>query len=197
MRIPLTLFAVVLSAASAVAAHAQVAASGAVNESAAAATIPSGMSFAFDASQKHVVASGVQLSASTIKSDSVSPTTGTIIVTININVVSRFEAGTTYHCSVDAIGGIIDLRKGVIDGGLETVNNFATGSGTSFSCTMTIPYSWTLPHAGRASTGLILAFGVGAINEHDEVEHSTLQVDGIENLPATGATSKFTFNVAL
>jgi hypothetical protein len=60
-----------------------------------------------------------------------------------------------------------------------------------------MPYSWTLPPDGGADTGLILAFGVSAVNVHSEVQRSTLQLDGIENLPASGASSKFSFNVAL
>jgi hypothetical protein len=64
------------------------------------------------------------------------------------------------------------------------------------------PYSWTLPPDPGADTGLILAFGVSAVSQGSQnsagvVERSTLQLDGIENLPASGATSTFTFGVTL
>jgi hypothetical protein len=98
---------------------------------------------------------------------------------------------------VYAIGGIIDTDTGTVDGGLENANNFATASGGKYSCTLRIPYAWTLPSTAGADSGLILGFGVAAVNPQSEVQRSTLQVDGIENLPANGATSKFTFNVAL
>ena len=199
MRISPTLFAVVLCAASTFAAHGQQAVtSGPARGPVGTAKAPSGMSFAYDANQKQIVASGVHLSTGTIKSNSVSPTTGTINVTIHIKIVSGFESGTTYHCSVNAVGGIIDLDNGTIDGGLETANNFAvvTAPGVA-QCTLKIPYSWTLPHDGGAESGLILAFGVAAVNTHSEVERSTLQVDGIENLPPSGAASNFVFTVAL
>ena len=195
MRILRVIPALALCIAGALAAHAQQPNLARVPGSSAARPVPNALSFAYDA--HGITASGVQLKTSTIKNNSVSPTTGTITVTLNIKVASRFESGTTYHCSVNAIGGIIDVETGTVDGGIETVNNFATGSGNSYSCTMRIPYSWTLAHDPGADSGLILAFGVGAINTHSEVEHSTLQVDGIENLPASGAATTYTFNVVL
>ncbi|HTJ30373.1 MAG TPA: hypothetical protein VL346_07725 [Acidobacteriaceae bacterium] len=158
--------------------------------------VPDRMSFSYDASH-NITASGVQLKTSTLKSNSVSPTTGTIVVTINIKLISRLQSGTTYHCSVNAIGGIIDLDTGTVDGGVESASNFASGSGGAYSCTLRIPYSWTLTQSSGADSGLILAFGVNAVNPQGDVPRSTLQVDGIENLPASGATASYVFNVAL
>jgi len=198
MRISPTLSAAVLCAVTALTAHAQQPANPGISRTTPApvSKLPQGITFAFD-SQNAVTASGIRMKATTQKSNSVSPTEGVIYVTLNINVASRFEAGTTYHCSVYAIGGIIDTDTGTVDGGLENANTFAAPSGGKYSCTLKIPYVWTLPSAPGADSGLILAFGVSAVNTHSEVQRSTLQVDGIENLPANGATSKFTFNVAL
>lgn len=190
MRVIPTLTALIFCAASFSAAHAQKA----NGESARGSN---GMSFAYDALHGQINATGIQISPLTLKSNSVSPTTGTITVTINVKIVSHFESGTTYHCSVYAVGGEIDLATGTIDGGVENVNTFAPSSGATASCTLTVPYSWTLPAEHKAQTGLILAFGVGAINPESEVEHSTLQVDGIENLPANGSAATYVFNVAL
>jgi len=198
MRISPTFSAVVLCAVTALTAQAQQPVTpGANRNPAPVSKLPQGMGFAFDSQTNAVTASGVRMKATTQKSNSVSPTEGVLVVTININVASHFEAGTTYHCSVYAIGGIIDIDTGTVDGGLENANNFATASNGKYSCTLRIPYAWTLPSSAGADSGLILAFGVAAVNTHSEVQRSTLQVDGIENLPANGATSKFTFNVAL
>ena len=166
--------------------------------------LPSGMGFNFDAQHDQITATGVQLKPSPMASPSITPTTGTITVTINIKAVSTFRPNTEFHCSLAAIGGLIDTGNGTVAGGFETANVRATpnGAGTA-TCTLTIPYSWSLPADPSADTGLVLAFGVSAVREgrgdssQNQVIRSTLQVDGIENLPANGATSMFTFDVAL
>jgi hypothetical protein len=127
-------------------------------------------------------------------------TTGKITVTINIDLVSKFASGVTYHCSVAAIGGELDTTRNTVAGGMETASTVATTGKNGTSCTLHIPYSWTLPSDSKAETGLILAFGVGAVSgagTSATTVRSTLQVDGIENLPASGATSTYTFDVTL
>lgn len=158
---------------------------------------PTGMSFVWDAQHSQIISNGVQLKTSTLKSNSVSPTTGIINIVVNIRSLSRFQAGTVYRCSAYVLGGIIDLDTATIDGGIESVNTDASGSGGTYKCTFRIPYSWTLASDSGADGGLIIAFGAAAVNPKGEVQHSTLQVDGIENLPATGATSSFAYTVAL
>jgi hypothetical protein len=164
---------------------------------AAPAKLPPGMSFAWDASHTQITSGGVQLKASTLKSNSVSPTTGYVNIQINIKVRSRLEASTAYHCSAYVLGGIIDLDNGTVDGGLETANALASGSSGTYTCKFNIPYSWTLASDPGSDSGLIIAFGAAALNTKGEVQHSTLQVDGIENLPENGASSLFVYNVAL
>jgi hypothetical protein len=197
MRIPQAMLTAVLCAGSVVAAHAQRPITTPTRGTTGAGTVPSNISFAYDAAHGKIDATGVRLATSTIKSNSVSPTIGAINITVHIIVYSHFEAGTTYHCSVNAIGGILDLDNGTVDGAIETANTFAVGSGTSYTCSFHIPYTWTLAHDPGADSGLIIAFGAAAVNTHGEVGHSTLQVDGIENLPPSGATSNFSYTVAL
>lgn len=197
MRISPRQLAFALCVASTCAALAQDATPSRLPSQAGASGVPDGVSFAYDAVHGQITAGGLKLTPS-VKTPTVSPVTGTIVVTVNIKIVSHFEGGTTYHCSVYAIGGAIDLRTATVDGGIENVNTFAVPpTGGSTSCTMTIPYEWTLAQGRGTDSGLILAYGVGAINPHSEVQHSTLQVDGIENLPANGTTQKFTFDVVL
>lgn len=159
------------------------------------------ISFNYDAQHDSITAGGLQVTPNIKSNASITPTTGTIVVTININLVSHFAKGTSVHCSLMAIGGILDLNNGTVDGGVETVNHGATSSGPgSATCTLTIPYSWTLPPDSSADSGLLLIFGASAQEGHGEdaaVKRSTLQLDGIENLPASGATSKFSFDVTL
>ena len=188
------IFAIALCAASFGAAHSQTTAG--VTKMPSSVSVPSGMNFAYDGAKGQITATGIHLNPQAISKATAAPTTGTIVVTINIKIASTFTAGTTYHCSVYAIGGAINTDTDAVDGGIETANTITTGMGTA-SCTLKIPYSWSLSGAAGGDTGLILAFGASAVNVHDEVQRSTLQLDGIENLPASGTVSKYVFDVAL
>ena len=188
MQLPLRSVAVILCAVSLGAASAQT-----------APTKPrSGITFSYDAQHNQVVPNGVQLKATPMASPSVAPTTGTVAVTINITDVSHFRKGTTYHCSLTAIGGELDTTNGTVSGGIDTASGLAhwTGSNT-LSCTLTIPYSWAILPDPAASTGALLAFGVAAVDPSGAVVRTTLQVDGVEPLPPNGTTSTFTFDVTL
>ena len=198
MRIPPSFAAATLCAVFACAVHAQ------TTNNARPRTVPGGMNFSYDAQHDQINATGVQFKPAVVSSPTIAPTTGTITVTINIKTVSHFGRGTAIHCSLMAIGGQIDLDTGAVNGGLETANGIAMGSsGGSTSCTLTIPYSWALPAGSGADSGLILVFGASAVRAHDfggstnDVLRSTLQLDGIENLPSNGASSSYTFDVAL
>src|SRR5579871_4709554 len=132
-------FAAVLCAAASSAAFAQTGTSTLLNK------IPGSLNFNYDAQHDQITANGLQVKPS-VKSNAITPTTGTITVTVNINVASHFVKGTEFHCSLVAIGGILDLSNGTVDGAIETVNGRATSSGAgTAACTLVIPYSWTLP----------------------------------------------------
>lgn len=162
--------------------------------------LTSNMHFSYDAQHDSLSAAGVQIKPS-VKSNAITPTTGSVTVTINISAVSHFSRGTQFHCSLTLIGGILDLNNAAVVGGIETVNGVANGSGPgAATCVLTIPYAWTLPPDPAASSGLIMAFGVAAVSSHEGnsvVQRSTLQIDGIENLPPSGTTQSFTFPVVL
>jgi len=183
--------------------HAQTSTSTLARVSTPSARIPSGMSFTYDAQHSQINAAGVQLLPAIVTAPTVKPTTGTITVTINIKIVSSFPKSTKFGCSLMAIGGMIDTNNGTVAGGIETASKAATGSGSGYAtCTLTIPYSWSLPTDSSADSGLILAFGASGLqmladNIHSNVLRSTLQLDGIETLPANSTTSKYTFDVEL
>ena len=172
---------------------------GAQNAGSGLARVPGHLNFTYDA-QHDSVASGMQIKPS-VKSNAITPTTATVTVTINISAVSHFPHGTQFHCSLTLIGGILDLNNGTVVGGIETANGVASSSTPgAATCTLTIPYSWTIPPDPSADNGLVMAFGVAAVSEHDGgavVHRSTLQLDGIESLPASGTTQSFTFGAVL
>jgi len=162
---------------------------------------PSGVSFHYDAQHDQVIANGMQIKPAAIGAASITPTTGTLVVTINITALSHFRRGTTYHCSLTAIGGELDTTNAVVSGGIETAFGVARWNGVNtLACTLTIPYEWTILPDPAATRGAVLAFGVSAVApaaDGGAVQRSTLQVDGIEPIPPSGATSTFAFNVTL
>jgi hypothetical protein len=156
-----------------------------------------GLSLAFDATHGQMSASGYAVNARP-QNTAATPTTGTVQITVNVNLISKFKQGTRIKCGAMVLGGEIDTSSYTINGGLETVSGRATGvsSGTAV-CTMSIPYSWTLTGNKTPATGLIVAFAVAAVDWDGDVVRSTLQLSGVENLPASGATSKFTYDASL
>jgi hypothetical protein len=157
-----------------------------------------GIGLSYDAPRGQFTATGIQIKPS-VKSNVSTPTTGTVEVTINVKLVTKFWRDNELPCAVFVAGGLIDEVTGTVDGGLETVTGEArmTGVGTA-TCTVSIPYAWNIPPADPTSeTGLIVAFAVASVDHRGTTKRSTLQASGVENLPTNGATTKFTFDATL
>ena len=174
------------------------------------------MSFSYDAQHGQIVANGVQMKARS-NTVPIPPTTGKIVVTVNIHAESKFDGDTEFHCTLLVIGGEIDTTDGVVGGGIETASSVAHKD----VCTLTIPYSWVIPPDSGASSGMILAVGVAAVdplpppdkhgdnhgdkkdknddNNGDEgtVPRTTLQVGGVDSIPPNGTTTSFSFDIVL
>jgi hypothetical protein len=195
MRISPIFAALALSAVCVGAANAQLATAPTLHNTGAGA----GISFAYDAPRGQLTAGGIQL-APRVKSNVAAATTGTIDVTINIKLISKFGKFAEIPCAAIVIGGNLDLNNGTVNGGLETVTGTAKMSaanpGTAV-CTVSIPYSWDLGSDSAAQTGLLIAYAAASVDDHGKTLRSTLQLSGIENLPANGTTSSFVFDAAL
>jgi len=165
-----------------------------------AATSPAkpvtGLSFAFDAQHGQLNASGFAVKATPSSANAVS-VTGTIEVTIKIDLVSKFKRDVEFPCAVTVIGGEIDTTNLVVDGGIETASGVAVVSSGTATCTLAIPYTWTLVKDPAAGGGMVIAFAAAGVNRTGATLRSTLQVTGVEPIPASGATSKFTFAASL
>jgi hypothetical protein len=191
MRIPPYLFVALLSAASSVAALGQ--------QAAATPKIPSGLNFSFDAPHGQISANGYSVKAASNQAASTN-VTGTIEVTLTIKLVTKFKKDTDFPCAAIVIGGQIDTSNFILDGGLETAGGKATVSPTNpatATCKLTIPYDWSLQNDSGASSGLVIAFAAAGVNERGTTVRSTLQITGIESLPANGSTTTFAFTPTL
>ena len=172
------------------------------------------MGFSYDAQHNQIVPSGVQLRAHTANI-AITPTTGKIVVAVNIHAESNFDKDTEFHCTLLVIGGEIDTTDGVVGGGIETASSVAKKD----VCILTIPYSWIIPPDSGASSGMILAVGVAAVdpleshgkkhadnngkNNGDDngdegtVPRTTLQVGGVDSIPPNGSTTSISFDIVL
>jgi hypothetical protein len=191
MRIPQILFVALLCAASSVAALGQ--------QAAPTPKAPSGLNFSFDAPHGQISANGYTVKAASNQPASAN-ITGTVEMTLTIKLVTKFKRGTDFPCAAIVIGGQIDTSNFVLDGGLETASGMATVSPTnpsSATCKLTIPYDWSLQHDSGASSGMVIAFAAAGVNERGTTVRSTLQITGIESLPADGSTTTFAFSPTL
>jgi hypothetical protein len=168
-------------------------------QSAATPKIPSGLNFAFDAQHGQITASGYALkpASSAAASTSVS---GTVEVTLTINLVTKFKKDSTFPCAAIIIGGQIDTDNYILDGGVETASGMAIvneKNPSTATCKLAIPYSWNLQHDSGASSGMLVAFAAAGVNRWGTTVRSTLQITGIESLPASGSTTTYAFNATL
>ncbi|MFZ1084299.1 MAG: hypothetical protein WAN35_04970 [Terracidiphilus sp.] len=191
MRIPHTLIVALLCAASSVAALGQ--------QAAATPSLPSGLYFSLDAPHGQISANGYtvksvpNLAASTDVS-------GTIVMTLTIKLVTKFKKDTNFTCGATVIAGQLDTSNFVLDGGLETASGIATVNPSNPSwatCTLTIPYDWSLQNDSLADTGMVVAFAAAGVNWRGRTERSTLQIIGFEALPTNGSTTTFAFSPTL
>ena len=168
-------------------------------QAAAVSKAPSNLNFAFDAQHGQITASGYALKPASSASASTA-VTGTVEVTLTLNLVTKFKKETTFPCAVIIIGGQIDTDNYILDGGVETASGMATVSAknpSTATCKLTIPYAWSLQNDSGASSGLLIAFAAAGVNPGGATVRSTLQITGIESLPATGSTSTYAFNATL
>lgn len=168
-------------------------------QAAAIPKAPAGLNFAFDAPRGQLTASGYTLKPAINPAASTS-VTGTVEVTLTLNLVTKFKKDTTFPCAAIIIGGQIDTDNYILDGGVETASGTAIVSAknpSTATCKLTIPYAWSLQNDGGASSGLLIAFAAAGVNQWGTTVRSTLQITGIESLPATGSTSTYAFNATL
>ena len=132
--------------------------------------------------------------------------TGTVQLTIKITVKSSFPSGTknSFVCNGTLSNTILSATE--VPTGVdydESASSFATGSGTSYSCVVNIPYSWVIPYS--ATGGQIILTGgytVSVVNSVTTAGPAVLRTASGDFLSAAylltnGATSKYTVNLVL
>lgn len=129
-------------------------------------------------------------------------TAGTIQVTLNITVKSTFPAGTvrSIGCAVD-VDVMAMSTTAAITNYMEAAYVNATGSGTTYSCTMKIPYSWILPSSAMQKS-LVGSYTVHVNNTALSAGPAVLRLSqgdflSTSTIPANGSTSTYTVAVTI
>jgi len=77
----------------------------------------------------------------------VAPSTGAISTTLTIRLASALPAGAKVVCSSSIIAQSVNLIADTVAFFAESASRVATVNGTTATCTVRTPYSWTLPAA--------------------------------------------------
>jgi hypothetical protein len=160
---------------------------------------PAGLSLSFDALHSQLTAGGYAVKAHPNQVTGTSSVNGTLNITVTINIVSKFQRGTRIPCAAILIGGEVDSSVPLVDGGIETAGGVAAvdWKTKTATCTLSIPYEWTLATDASATEGIIVGFAAAGVGFGDVTERSTIQLGGPLPLPASGATTTLAFTTTL
>jgi hypothetical protein len=161
---------------------------------------PSGLSLSFDALHGQLTASGFTVRPHPLTTPTgTASVTGTVNLTITINLISKTGHWTRIPCGAILIGGEADTSVPIVDGGIETASSEAVVDWKSktATCTLSIPYEWTLVTDTSAGEGLFVGFAAADVDHWDNTTRSTIQIGGPLPLPPTGTTTTLAFTTTL
>ena len=121
----------------------------------------------------------------------VTPTTGKIVLTLTVNLVSTFPTTEAFSCGLTAAA--------VDSSGLSFIDSeqiAATKAGTTLTCTITLNYSWALttPTVDR----MTITYQVnGAAGTNGLPVRIAQHGVAVMTVPATGKTTPFTLSTAI
>ena len=128
----------------------------------------------------------------------VAPTTGKLVFSFIIRIASSVPSSDAIVCVADSTALERPTATNPRAVYLEEASAVGSRSGSTATCTVSIPYSWLL--ATPASDTLTLHYAVGAgtstavaINVARKSAHQL----PVTKVPATGATTTATFNVTI
>lgn len=121
----------------------------------------------------------------------VTPTTGKIVLTLTVTLVSTFPSTEAFSCGLNATTSDTS--------GLTFIDSeqiAATKSGSTLTCTITLNYSWALttPTVDRMIVDYTITGAVGTTGLPTRLaEHGV----AVMTVPATGKTTPFTLSTAI
>jgi hypothetical protein len=109
------------------------------------------------------------------------------VLKLAITVVSAIPTSTPIQCELEA--GVLgyDASSNLIDEINETATTAATRSGSQATCTVELPYQWTL---SAPKDTLSLTYDVTAVGATG-IGRTSLKLFDTRSVPANGATTKY------
>jgi hypothetical protein len=122
----------------------------------------------------------------------VTPTTGKIVLNLTVTLQTSFGTGETYSCGLTA--SAFDTSSGLSF--VDSHQIAVTKTGSTLTCTITLPYSWAL--VSRGSDTMMVAYSVDAGNGTGAL-HIRLAEHGVANLivPVSGTTTTYTLSTVI
>jgi hypothetical protein len=120
-------------------------------------------------------------------SSSSSAVSGVYSVTFNLTIASTLPTGSTITCRAQ----IAPNQSGSYSFGqssatlVETATGIATVSGSTATCTVEIPFAWTV---SSTRNGVLLSYEVDALTSTSLVVRSSMQQNITEAYPTSGGT---------
>jgi hypothetical protein len=135
---------------------------------------------------------------------STAPSTGTIKLTINITIKSSFPATRTILCGTTITAtSMSELTYTESAAYTEMAYSNATGTGSTATCTVSVPYSWIIPASSSTDkTSITGGYSVQVYSGASSSVPNTLRytIGDFLNLtspPSIGATTAATINVTI
>jgi hypothetical protein len=119
--------------------------------------------------------------------------TGTYSVTFNLTIASTLPSGSTITCKVQILPGVSGMESAAVP--VEAAAGVAVVTGTAATCTVEIPFAWTL---SNTRGGVSMSYEIDAFNATGtlpNVVRTSAQQGMAESYPASGGTTNLTFNV--
>jgi hypothetical protein len=137
---------------------------------------------------------------------SATPITGTVEVSFAIKLATTFAKGTTITCSIDLTGSAENTTTFTFITYEESAGGTATITGSTATCTATIPYSWLIPAASTTEVDSFTGSYTVAAYPATSTATNLLTVAyrtsssgfvSLKAIPPSGTVSKYTVNVTL
>jgi hypothetical protein len=120
----------------------------------------------------------------------VTPTTGKFVFSFTVTVASTIATATKILCQADAT--VTEPTTFFTASEIAAVT--ATRSGSTATCTVTIPYSWPLTTASKDIVNLAFSISAGTPGSTTTSYRISTQTAGTIPVPATGSTTSLSFS---
>ena len=122
----------------------------------------------------------------------VTPTTGKIVLTLTVTLVSTFPTNEVYSCGLAA--NTFDIATSLTF--LDEFNVAATKSGSTLTCKITLPYSWALTSVSTDTMSIAYSVNAAAPSSGLPLRLADHGIASIK-IPPNGTTTTYTLSTEI